>query len=296
MDDYQDANLTRASSPELDSVLGKMFPVLDHGFIRVIDYMGNDAAVVQAARVSYGEGTETARSDEGLIRYLMRHKHTTPFEMCEIKLHLKMPLFVARQWLRHRTANVNEYSGRYSIMSDQFYLPPVEDLARQSKTNKQGREGSYDKGESDAILGIMQDNANFSHQVYKGLIDVDGIDLARELARINLPLSTYTEFYWKIDIHNLMHFLHLRADSHAQKEIRVYAEDMLMLLGLWMPMTARAFADYVANAHTFSAQEMEALRSAMQGSAWTHLRELVADRKDLSDREKTSFLKSLSWS
>lgn len=252
--------ITRPNVPALDAILGHAFKALDHGFVRVIDYMGDDAAVVQMARVSYGEGTETPSDDERLIRYLMRHWHTSPFEGCEIKLHVKLPIFVARQWIRHRTANVNEYSGRYSVMSDKFYVPSGSVLAPQSKSNKQGREGGYSKSDKAVLTRCLTDTMKEGHEAYRAMIEVDGYDLARELARTVLPLSTYTEFYWKIDLHNLLHFLRLRADSHAQYEIRAYADIIQALVEMWTPATYRAWVDYRFEAVTFSRMEMEALR------------------------------------
>lgn len=239
-------------------------PMLDHGFIRVMDYMGGDEAVVQAARVSYGIGTKTPSDDEALIRYLLRHWHTTPFEMCEVKFHVKLPIFVARQWIRHRTANVNEYSARYSIVKDEFFMPEHDRLKRQSTTNRQG---SSSEGYSDEIaeqlLRGLSDTSKAAFDIYALLVS-DEVDLTRELARIGLPLSTYTEWYWKIDVHNLMHFLRLRADPHAQEEIRVYAKVMCEVLEAWMPMTMRAFVDYRLNAVTFSGPEMRILLEMLE--------------------------------
>lgn len=252
--------LNRPSVPEMDLIIGKPHEVLDHGFIRLIDYMGDEGAVVQAARVSYGAGTKSKSDDRGLIRYLMRHWHTTPFEMCEIKLHVKLPVFVARQWIRHRTASVNEYSARYSILKSEFHLPEAEDLARQSKTNKQGREGGYDKDEVKVIRRGMARAYEQANLTYTDLLDENDLDLARETAREVLPLSTYTEWYWKINLHNLLHFLRLRADPHAQKEIRVYADVICRIVETWLPSVWEAFVDYRLEAHTFSRQEMDILR------------------------------------
>src|SRR5580700_7110395 len=222
----------RASVPALEDILYLPLPVLDHGFVRVIDYMGDDAAVVQAARVSYGKGTKKVNEDRGLIHYLMRHRHTTPFEMCEIKYHVKLPIFVARQWIRHRTANVNEYSARYSILDNEFYLPAPEHLAVQSSTNRQGRGEALPPAEAQRVLDLLREDAARSYRDYAFMlnedetgkpVDENRTGLARELARMNLSLNFYTQWYWKIDLYNLMHFLQLRADQHAQYEIRVYA-------------------------------------------------------------------------
>jgi thymidylate synthase (FAD) len=242
-------------------------PVLDHGFVRVIDYMGDDAAVVQAARVSYGRGTRKISEDEGLIRYLMRHWHSTPFEMCEIKYHVKLPIFVARQWIRHRTANVNEYSARYSIMDKEFYIPAAENLAAQAVDNRQGR-GAVLEGEDAArVLALLRQDAEQTYAHYEEMLDEDGIGLARELARMNLTLNTYTQWYWKTDLHNLFHFLRLRADAHAQYEIRVYAEAMLETVQAWVPLCCAAFRDYRLGAVTFSAKMLEILRRMLGGEA-----------------------------
>ena len=276
----------RPSVPALDSLLGHSFSVLDHGFIRVIDYMGDEAAVVQAARVSYGAGTKAVSEDRGLLRYLMRHRHSTPFEMCEIKLHVKLPVFVARQWIRHRTANVNEYSARYSILAREFYVPDATDLAPQSTTNKQGRDGSYSKSDTSVLGRIIEETCGIAFDAYEGMTDETGYNLSRELARIVTPMSTYTEWYWKVDLHNLMHFLSLRAGRHAQKEIKVYAEVILDLLKAWVPNVAEAFNDYRLGAHTFSRQEMAFLRRMV---SW------VPESKvdGISDREMSAFRKAL---
>ena len=215
----------RAVAPGMEDHLYRAKPVLDHGFVRVIDYMGDDAAICQAARVSYGKGTKSVQNDAGLIRYLMRHWHSTPFEMCEIKLHVKLPVFVARQWIRHRTANVNEYSARYSILDREFYIPEPDSLAAQSVVNNQGRGQVLQGAEAARVLEILKSDSDRAYDNYEAMISDEGQDgLARELARMNLPANIYTQWYWKVDLHNLFHFLRLRADSHAQYEIRVYAE------------------------------------------------------------------------
>lgn len=266
----------RVTVPAMEDLLFRAFPVLDHGFVRVIDYMGADSAVVQAARVSYGRGTKATREDRGLIRYLMRHWHTTPFEMCEIKLHIKLPIFVARQWIRHRTANVNEYSARYSILDKEFYLPAPEQLAVQSSTNRQGRGPTLDATESEEVLRMLREDSERNFRNYLWLLNEDDqaapLDperrgLTRELARIGLSLNTYTQWYWKTDLHNLLHFLRMRADPHAQYEIRVYAERMLEILKSWVPFTFEAFQDYQLNAVNLSAGAVEVVRRRLRGEA-----------------------------
>ncbi len=230
----------RAVSEGMEAHLYRAHPVLDHGFVRVIDYMGDDAAIVQAARVSYGAGTKHVQNDEGLIRYLMRHWHSTPFEMCEIKLHVKLPVFVARQWIRHRTANVNEYSARYSILDREFYIPAPEQLAAQSVVNNQGRGEVLTGEESARVLEMLKADANTAYDHYEEMLSTDGQQgLARELARMNLPANIYTQWYWKVDLHNLFHFLRLRADAHAQYEIRVYAEAIAACVQDWVPLAYR---------------------------------------------------------
>jgi thymidylate synthase (FAD) len=267
------AQLTRrATVPALEVMLHEAVPVLDHGFVRVVDYMGDDAAVVQAARVSYGRGTRRVSEDEGLIRYLMRHRHSTPFEMCEIKYHVKLPIFVARQWIRHRTANVNEISARYSVLDREFYLPSPEHLAVQSESNRQGRGEALGEDEAAAVLALLRRDAEQAYATYSTLLNEDGVDpdrrgLARELARMNLTLNTYTQWYWKADLHNLLGFLALRADPHAQYEIRAYAEAMLRGVEAWVPMTWRAFRDYRLGAATFSAPMLAVLRRMLAGEA-----------------------------
>jgi len=264
----------RATVPTLEEILYEPMPVLDHGFVRVIDYMGDDAAIVQAARVSYGRGTRRVSEDQGLINYLMRHQHTTPFEMCEIKYHVKLPIFVARQWIRHRTANVNEYSARYSILDNEFYLPDRQHLAVQAKTNRQGRGEVLDAVSADRVLDLMRNDAERVYRGYAELLNEDAtgtpIDqsrpgLARELARMNLSLNFYTQWYWKIDLLNLMHFLSLRADPHAQYEIRAYAKAMLETLRLWVPMTYAAFLEYRMNAALISATGLAVIRRLLDG-------------------------------
>ena len=249
----------RATVPALEAMLFTALPVLDHGFVRVVDYMGDDAAVVQAARVSYGRGTRRALEDEGLIRYLMRHHHSTPFEMCEIKFHVKLPIFVARQWIRHRTANVNEYSARYSILDKDYYIPEPGQLAAQSSSNRQGRGEVLDSQTATRVLALLREDAEQTYGHYEEMLSEE-TGLARELARMNLTLNTYTQWYWKTDLHNLFHFLRLRADSHAQYEIRVYAEAMMEAVKAWVPLSYNAFCDYRLGAVTFSAKMMAVLR------------------------------------
>ena len=260
----------RAVSPGIEAHLYTVSPVLDHGFVRVMDYMGDDAAIVQAARVSYGKGTRKAQDDAGLIRYLMRHWHSTPFEMCEIKLHVKLPVFVARQWIRHRTANVNEYSARYSILDREFYVPAPEHLAAQSTQNNQGRGAVLEGDEAARVLDILRSDAGRAFDHYEEMLGQDGQQgLARELARMNLPMNTYTQWYWKVDLHNLFHFLRLRADAHAQYEIRVYADAICNVVRDWVPAAYQAFEDYRLNAVQFSGPAMLVLRRMLAGETVT---------------------------
>src|SRR5579863_1594731 len=264
----------RATVQALEEILYQPTPVLDHGFVRVIDYMGDDAAVVQAARVSYGRGTKRVSEDRGLIQYLLRHRHTTPFEMCEIKFHVKLPIFVARQWIRHRTANVNEYSARYSILDNEFYIPAPEHLAAQAVTNRQGRGDVVEGAAAKRVLDLLRKDAERAYAGYAELLNEDAAGtprdptwpgLARELARMNLSLNFYTQWYWKIDLHNLMHFLSLRADPHAQYEIRAYAEAMLGTVARWVPLTHAAFLEYRLNAATLSATGLAVIRRMLAG-------------------------------
>ncbi len=260
----------RAVSEGMESHLYTAYPVLDHGFIRVIDYMGDDQAITQAARVSYGKGTKSVQNDEGLIRYLMRHWHSTPFEMCEIKLHVKLPVFVARQWIRHRTANVNEYSARYSILDREFYIPEPDKLAAQSVINNQGRGEALTGEEADRVLRYLKDDAGRAYDHYEEMISQDGQQgLARELARMNLPANIYTQWYWKVDLHNLFHFLRLRADAHAQYEIRVYADEICKVVADWVPAAYRAFEDYRMGGATLSGKALDCLRLMLKGEEVT---------------------------
>jgi thymidylate synthase (FAD) len=274
----QAAPTARPTVPALEAILYTPIEVLDHGFLRVIDYMGDDAAIVQAARVSYGRGTRRVSEDAGLIRYLMRHHHSTPFEMCEIKYHVKLPIFVARQWIRHRTANVNEYSARYSILDREFYIPAPDQLAAQSASNRQGRGEVLSGDEAAAVLAILREDAERTHDHYVAMLNEESsgrpIDparrgVARELARMNLTLNTYTQWYWKTDLHNLFHFLALRADPHAQYEIKVYAEAMLKTVDAWVPLASKAFREYRLGAATLSAGMLAAVRLMVSGRAVT---------------------------
>ncbi len=260
----------RATVPGIEEHLYKAIPVLDHGFIRVIDYMGDDNAITQAARVSYGKGTKSVQNDEGLIRYLMRHWHSTPFEMCEIKLHVKLPVFVARQWIRHRTANVNEYSARYSILDREFYIPAPEDLAAQSVINNQGRGEALSGEEAQRVLRYLQDDATRCYDHYEEMIGQDDQQgLARELARMNLPANIFTQWYWKVDLHNLFHFLRLRADAHAQYEIRVYADAICEVVKDWVPFAYGAFEDYRLGGAQLSGKALDCLRRMLKGEEVT---------------------------
>ncbi|MDT3381971.1 FAD-dependent thymidylate synthase [Labrys neptuniae] len=265
----------RPVSNGIEDIIHQTIPVLDHGFIRVVDYMGDDSAIVQAARVSYGRGTKKISEDRGLIRYLMRHSHTTPFEMAEIKLHVKLPIFVARQWIRHRTASVNEYSARYSILDREFYIPDISNIAAQSRANKQGRE---DRSLDDSawVLNLLRDESERSYRGYTSLLNTseDGSDLnngrvgiARELARMNLSLNFYTQWYWKTNLHNLLNFLRLRADPHAQYEIRAYAEKLLNIAEKWVPLTFEAFKEYKLGAVTLSASAWRVVQDRIAGKS-----------------------------
>lgn len=254
----------RAESKELNEIIRKIFPVQNLGHVRVIDYMGNDNAICQMARVSYGEGTKSVNEDRGLIRYLMEHKHTSPFEGCVIKLHLKMPIFVARQWVRHRTAAMNEYSLRYSEMKDEFYVPALDEIQLQSTTNKQGSEDGLNENVQKGFQSVTDGLNTEAFARYQEALD-EGI--AREMARINLPLTSYTEFYWEMNLHNLLHFLRLRCDSHAQKQIRDYADVILHeIVKHWVPVTYEAFNDFIMQGTTLSRVEKEIIRKVFSNS------------------------------
>jgi len=278
----------RVTASELEKILYEALPVLDHGFVRVVDYMGNDTSIVQAARVSYGKGTKKVSTDAGLIKYLMRHWHSTPFEMCEIKYHVKLPIFIARQWIRHRTANVNEYSARYSILDKEFYLPAQKNLAAQSQINRQGRGDVLEGEQAKKVLDLLKNDAERTYDNYEMMlnerfdgstIDENKKGLARELARMNLTLNTYTQWYWKTDLLNLMNFLRLRSDNHAQYEIRAYADIMLETLKKWVPITYEAFMDYRVGGTEVSLKGKEAIKKLIKGE------EINIEQSGLSKRE-----------
>ena len=284
--------------PELEKILYEALPVLDHGFVRVVDYMGDDSSIVQSARVSYGKGTKKVSTDEGLIKYLMRHWHSTPFEMCEIKYHVKLPIFIARQWIRHRTANVNEYSARYSILDKEFYIPDKDQLSAQSTSNRQGRGDLITGEQADEVLKILKDDATRTYDNYEKMlnerydgstIDENKIGLARELARMrmNLTLNSYTQWYWKTDLLNLLNFLFLRADSHAQYEIRVYADVMLDTVKKWVPITHAAFLDYRVGAAHISAKGLKTVRAMLSG------KEVSFENSEMSKREWNELMEVL---
>ncbi len=273
-DSFIDKNYTvRPVSKDLEKLLYKPLKVLDKGFIRVVDYMGNDSSIVQAARVSYGKGTKKKSEDNGLIRYLLRHKHTTPFEMCEIKLHIKLPIFIARQWIRHRTASVNEYSARYSILEDEFYFPKKENLASQSLHNKQGRGDKISQDFAIKILKKLKEDSLRCYDSYTWMLNEEGAinyenqrpSLSRELARINLTLNTYTQWYWKIDLHNFMHFINLRAEDHSQFEIREYGKVLLKILKSWTPVTYDAFMSYRFASPEISLEGLQVIKKMLSG-------------------------------
>jgi thymidylate synthase (FAD) len=292
----QSTKTKRVTSLELEKILYEVLPVLDHGFVRVIDYMGDDSSIVQSARVSYGKGTKKVSTDEGLIKYLMRHWHSTPFEMCEIKYHVKLPIFIARQWIRHRTANVNEYSARYSILDKEFYIPDKEQLSAQSKINRQGRGDLITGDQANEVLQILKDDATRTYDNYEKMlnerfdgtiIDENKAGLARELARMNLTLNSYTQWYWKTDLLNLLNFLFLRADRHAQFEIRVYAEAMLETVKKWVPITHAAFLDYRVGAVHISAKGKKVIQKMIKGEKCN------LESSGLSKREWNELMASL---
>ena len=285
---FQQNTTKRVTALELEKILYEAIPVLDHGFIRVVDYMGDDTSIVQSARVSYGKGTKKVSTDSGLIKYLMRHWHSTPFEMCEIKYHVKLPIFIARQWIRHRTANVNEYSARYSILDKEFYLPEPKHLAAQSKSNRQGRGDIIEGDQAKQVLELLKNDAENTYNDYEmmlnerydgTIIDEKKVGLARELARMNLTLNTYTQWYWKIDLLNLMNFLRLRADDHAQYEIRAYADAMLETVKKWVPITYEAFMDYRVGGTEISAKGKIVIQKLISGE------KVSVDESGLSKRE-----------
>ena len=291
----QENKTKRVVAPELEKILYDAISVLDHGFVRVIDYMGDDTSIVQAARVSYGKGTKKVSTDSGLIKYLMRHWHSTPFEMCEIKYHVKLPIFIARQWIRHRTANVNEYSARYSILDKEFYLPKNEHLAAQSKSNRQGRGDVLQGEQAKKVLSLLKNDAEQTYENYEtmlnerydgSIVNKNGTGLARELARMNLTLNTYTQWYWKTDLLNLMNFLRLRADHHAQYEIRAYADVMLDTLKRWVPTTYEAFMDYRVGGTEVSSKGKKVLNKLINGE------KISIEESELSKREWNELMSS----
>jgi len=283
--------MERTTNPQLDEILGKEFPCLDHGFVRLIDYMGSDEAIVQAARVSYGKGTKKNQPDRDLIRYLLRHQHTSPFEMVEFKFHCKLPIFVARQWIRHRTASVNEYSLRYSEAHNEFYFPDPEAIRKQSALNRQGRSDEMLQPEiQEKVLTILKKHIQ---QLWDDYEQFEQMDIARELARIHLPVSLYTEWYWKIDLHNLLHFLRLRLDPTAQYEIQVYAEAMAEIVKIAVPLSWEAFEDYVLQAKSFSRLELEIIRKALAQLQIVPNWEELALTSGLSTRDAKEFVAKL---
>ena len=292
----QENKTKRVTVAELENILYEAIPILDHGFIRVIDYMGDDTSIVQAARVSYGKGTKKVSTDSGLIKYLMRHWHSTPFEMCEIKYHVKLPIFIARQWIRHRTANVNEYSARYSILDKEFYLPSLENLAAQSQSNRQGRGDVLTGEQAKKVLDLLKKDAEQTYDNYEtmlnerydgSVIDEKQVGLARELARMNLTLNTYTQWYWKTDLLNLMNFLRLRADHHAQFEIRAYADAMLDTVKRWVPITYDAFLDYRVGGTEVSSKGKRIIQKLISGE------EVDVEKSGLSKREWNELMSAL---
>ena len=294
----QENKTKRVTAPELEKILYEAIPILDHGFVRVVDYMGDDTSIVQAARVSYGKGTKKVSTDSGLIKYLMRHWHSTPFEMCEIKYHVKLPIFIARQWIRHRTANVNEYSARYSILDKEFYLPATEHLATQSQNNRQGRGDIIEGDKAKKVLELLKGDAEQTYNNYEtmlnekydgSIINENGVGLARELARMNLTLNTYTQWYWKTDLLNLMNFLRLRADSHAQYEIRAYADVMIDSLKKWVPITFESFMDYRVGGMELSAKSKAVIAKMIKGE------ECNFENSKLSKREWNELMESFNF-
>ena len=293
----QENKTKRVTAPELEKILYEAIPILDHGFVRVVDYMGDDTSIVQAARVSYGKGTKKVSTDSGLIKYLMRHWHSTPFEMCEIKYHVKLPIFIARQWIRHRTANVNEYSARYSILDKEFYLPAPEHLASQSQSNRQGRGNILEGDKAKKVLDLLKTDAERTYSNYEemlnerydgSVIDENETGLARELARMNLTLNTYTQWYWKTDLLNLMNFLRLRADHHAQYEIRAYADAMLDTVKKWVPITYDAFIDYRVGGTEVSSKGKAVIQKLIKGE------EISLEQSGLSKREWNELMESFA--
>lgn len=278
------------SLEEKHNLINKEIKCLDHGFVRLVDFMGDDSSIVQSARVSYGKGTKSVREDTTLIRYLMRHQHTSPFEMVELKFHIRLPIFVARQWIRHRTASVNEYSGRYSEMTDDFYIPEQNQIRTQDEVNKQGRsDKQIDDATAQEVLQSMQQHQKNSYDEYLNYL---GKGVAREIARINLPLSSYTEWYWKIDLHNLFRFLKLRLDWHAQYEIRVYAEAIANIIKELYPISFKAFSDYILNSVTFSYAELSKIKKIF---GKINIEELDDNDPNFSKFEKIELQKKIEF-
>lgn len=278
------------SLEEKHILINKEIKCLDHGFVRLVDFMGDDSSIVQSARVSYGKGTKSVREDTTLIRYLMRHQHTSPFEMVELKFHIRLPIFVARQWIRHRTASVNEYSGRYSEMTDDFYVPEQNQIRTQDEVNKQGRsDKQIDDATAQEVLQSMQQHQKDSYDEYLNYL---GKGVAREIARINLPLSSYTEWYWKIDLHNLFRFLKLRLDWHAQYEIRVYAEAIANIIKELYPISFKAFSDYMLNSVTFSYAELSKIKKIF---GKINIEELDDNDPNFSKFEKIELQKKIEF-
>jgi thymidylate synthase (FAD) len=260
--------MSHCVTAEAEAILDKEFSVLDKGFVRLVDYLGGDERVVQSARVSYGSGTKTYREDAALVDYLLRNSHTSPFEQVVLTFHIKLPVFVARQWIRHRTARLNEISGRYSVMKDDFYVPAPEDLALQSKDNKQGRsEETLDPAAAEKVRASFAEEQKSAYAAYSSLVDKG---IARELARINLPLALYTEWYWQIDLRNLFHFLKLRLDAHAQKEIRCYAQVVFEIAKKVAPRCCESFERHVLGGVHFSDEEFAELKKRLAGIAVAH--------------------------
>ncbi len=253
--------------PEAEAILDKEFPVHNHGFVRLVDYLGGDERIVQAARVSYGKGTKTVREDTALIDYLLRNEHTSPFEQVVLTFHIKLPIFVARQWIRHRTARLNEISGRYSVLKDEFWLPSPDAVAKQSKDNKQGRtDEPFSPETAQNVISMMDEEQRQAYKHYEQLLDME---VARELARVNLPLSTYTEWYWQMDLHNLLRFLMLRLDRHAQREIREYAEVIYEITKKVAPLTCASFENHVLKGIRLSGEETAVIRKLWNGESIT---------------------------
>jgi thymidylate synthase (FAD) len=279
--------MARITVPEAEALLDASLPVLDHGFVRLVDYLGGDARIVQSARVSYGEGTKSVREDRALIDYLVRNRHTSPLEQVVFTFHVKMPIFVARQWIRHRTARLNEISGRYSVMRDEFYVPGPDEVRLQSKRNRQG--GSADEVPQELreeVIRILREEQEHAYGTYERLL---GDDVARELARVNLPLSLYTEMYWQIDLHNLFHFLRLRMDWHAQYEIRAYGDAMAQIARAVSPMAYEAFEEHILHARTLSRTELELVREAVDVARLAQ----ALEQSDLRSSRRNELLEKL---